>query len=110
MASAQSLPPSDRPGSSGAPTQVCSDFMSQLATAASPVGIVMTFTWTGTLSSLFLRTIIIGLSATAAFSLFEVWPRTLPRWLQRWALQVIAVGVVMPVTTFLVYVLSTPQG
>ena len=29
---------------------------------------------------------------------------------QRWALQVVAVGVVMPVTTLLIYVLSTPQG
>ena len=57
-----------------------------------------------------LRTIILGLSATTAFALFEVWPRRLPRWLQRWALQVVAVGVFMPVTTVLIYVLSTPQG
>ena len=62
------------------------------------------------LSVLLLRTIIIGLSATTAFALFEVWPRRLPRWFQRWALQVIAVGVLMPVTTLLIYVLSTPRG
>ena len=43
-------------------------------------------------ASLFLRTIIIGLSGTAAFSLFEVWPRRLPRWLERWVMQVVAVG------------------
>ena len=60
--------------------------------------------------SLFVRTIILGLSATAAFTLFEVRPRTLPNWLQRWALQVVAVGVFMPVTTWLIYVLSTPEG
>jgi hypothetical protein len=59
---------------------------------------------------LFLRTIILGLAATAAFSFFEVWPPNLPRWLQRWALQVVAVGVLMPVTTTLIYVVSTPQG
>jgi signal transduction histidine kinase len=74
------------------------------------VGVLMIPTWRGALSSLFLRTIIIGLSATAAFALFEVWPRRLPRWLQRWALQVVAVGVFMPATTVLIYVLSTPEG
>src|SRR5206468_4060023 len=50
------------------------------------------------------------LSATAAFGLFEVWPRSLPQWLQRWALQVVTVGALMPVTTLLIYVLSTPQS
>ena len=62
------------------------------------------------LSVLLLRTTAVGLSATTAFAFFEVWPRTLPRWLQRWALQVIAVGIFMPVTTFLIYVLATPRG
>ena len=61
-------------------------------------------------SSLFLRTIILGLSGTTAFALFEVWPRKLPRWLQRWALQVVGVGIFMPVTTMLIYILSTPRG
>ena len=74
------------------------------------VGLLMVSTWRGSVYTLFLRTIILGLSAVAAFSLFEVWPRTLPRWLQRWTLQVVAVGVFMPVTTLLIYVLSTPEG
>jgi signal transduction histidine kinase len=74
------------------------------------VGLLMLGSWRNSASALFLRTIIIGLSGTAAFSLFEVWPRRLPRWLQRWALQVVAVGVSMPVTTVLIYVLSTPRG
>jgi hypothetical protein len=106
------------------------DVMFELATTARPVGIVVKTTrrvavaltlsivvgllmmhgWQNSLPSLFLRTIILGLSATAAFAFFEVWPRGLPRWLQRWALQVVAVGVLMPVTTLLIYVLSTPQG
>jgi hypothetical protein len=104
--------------------------MAELATAARPagifaktarriavaliisiaVGLLLAIQWKGSPSSLFLRTIIIGLSATAAFSLFEVWPRRLPRWLQRWALQVVAVGVLMPVTTLLIYTLSTRRG
>jgi len=104
--------------------------MSELATAARPAGIIaktsrrvavavtmsigvgllMMSVWRSSPSSLFLRTIILGLSATATFAFFEVWPRSLPRWLQRWALQVVAVGVCVPVTTLLIYVLSTPQG
>lgn len=66
--------------------------------------------WGGGVFALFLRTTILGLSATAVFTLFEAWPRNLPRWLQRWVLQVLGVGVVMPMTTVLVYVLSTPEG
>jgi signal transduction histidine kinase len=54
-------------------------------------------------SAFFVRTLIIGVSATAAFALFEVWPRRLPRWLQRWALQVVAVGASVPVTLFAMY-------
>lgn len=104
--------------------------MSELATAARPAGIIaktsrrvavaltmstgvgllLMSVWRSSPSSLFLRTIILGLSATAAFGLFEVWPRSLPQWLQRWALQVVAIGVLMPVTTLLIYVLSTPQS
>ena len=104
--------------------------MSELATAARPaaiiaktarrvavaltmsigVGLLMMSVWRSSPSSLFLRTIILGLSATAAFGLFEAWPRSLPQWLRRWALQVVAVGVLMPVTTLLIYVLSTPQS
>jgi signal transduction histidine kinase len=74
------------------------------------VGFLLMHGWNSSALGLFVRTIIIGLAASAAFALFEVWPRRLPRWLQRWALQVIAVGVFMPVTTLLVYVLSTPAG
>ena len=79
-------------------------------TMSSGVGILMIHGWTTGPSALFLRTGILGLAATAAFAIFEVWPRSLPRWLQRWALQVVAVGVFMPVTTLLIYLLSTPAG
>ena len=97
--------------------------MSELATAARPVGIIaktarrvavaltisigvgllLLTRWQGPPSSLFLLTITLGLSATAAFALFEVWPRRLPRWIQRWVVQVVAVGVAMPVTTFVMH-------
>ena len=61
-------------------------------------------------SALFFRMIVLGLSGTVAFALFEEWPGRLPRWLRRWALQVVAVAVFMPVTTILIYVLSTSRG
>ena len=65
--------------------------------------------WGGSRATLFVRAVILGLSGTAVFSLFEVWPRRLPGWILRWALQVVAVGVAMPVTTLLISVLSTAQ-
>jgi hypothetical protein len=74
------------------------------------VGVLLMHGWRSSPSSLFFRTIILGLSGTAAFALFEAWPRLLPRRLQRWALQVVAVGLCMPVTTLLIYILSTPRG
>ena len=73
-------------------------------------GLALVHGWKSPLSGLFLRTTVLGLAATAAFAIFELWPRTLPRWFQRWVLQVIAVGVAMPMTTVLFYVLSTPAG
>lgn len=79
-------------------------------TMSTGVGLLMTLVWKGALSTLFIRTTIIGLSAAAAFGLFEVWPRRLPHWLQRWALQVVAVGSIIPVTTTLIYLLSTAEN
>jgi signal transduction histidine kinase len=74
------------------------------------VGFLLSHGWTSSPSGLFLRTTALGLSGTAAFAFFEVWPRRLPPWLQRWALQVVAVGAFMPLTTVLIYTLSTPRG
>jgi hypothetical protein len=79
-------------------------------TMSTAVGVLMMHGWESSLTALFLRTTVLGLAATAGFATFEVWPRRLPRWLQRWALQVVAVGICMPVTTLLIYVLSTPDG
>ncbi len=97
--------------------------MSELATAARPagiiaktsrrvavaltlaigVGLVLLKLWRSSPSSLFLRTIILGLSATIAFALFEVWPPRLPRWFARWVLQVVAVGMSVLITTFVMH-------
>jgi hypothetical protein len=79
-------------------------------TISSGVGLLLMHGWKSGPSALFLRTTIVGLAATTAYAVFEVWPQRLPRWLERWALQVVAVGVLMPVTTSLIYVVSTPRG
>src|SRR5262245_1900980 len=61
-------------------------------------------------SSMLFRLIILALSATMAFALFEMWPRRLPRWCQRWVLQVAVVGASIPIAIAATYVPFTPQG
>lgn len=58
----------------------------------------------------FFRTITLGLAATTVFSLFEVWPRRLPRGHERWILQVVAVGAAMPLTLFVMHRRATSPG
>lgn len=53
------------------------------------------------------RTMVVALGALTAFGVLERWPRRLPRWLARWALQVAGVAVAIPLTTFGVYVAIT---
>jgi two-component sensor histidine kinase len=53
------------------------------------------------------RTMIVGFCALLAFGLFERWPGRLPRWLARWALQIIAIAVVVPFGAFFAYWLTT---
>jgi hypothetical protein len=97
--------------------------MADLAATARPVGIVakmarrvavalaisigvallLLILWKSPTSALFFRTITLGLVATAVFSLFEVWPRRMPRGYDRWILQVVAVGAAMPITLFVMH-------
>jgi hypothetical protein len=77
---------------------------------AAIVGFGMMWTWGGSRSALFFRTGVISLAGAAAFSLFETRPRRLPRWVQRWVLQVVTVGASMPIAAAAVYLLSTPSG
>ncbi len=60
--------------------------------------------------AVFFRTILVGFIVMLAFGLFEQWPRRLPRWLARWVLQVLAVALVIPPATAILYALSTPAG
>jgi signal transduction histidine kinase len=53
------------------------------------------------------RTLLVGLGTLLAFGLFEQWPRRLPRWLGRSALQLIGIAVSIPPSAFLAYWLTT---
>jgi hypothetical protein len=104
--------------------------MPDAATAARPVGIIATTArrvavaltiaiavWLLLLThrrvspaSMLFRLVILALSATTAFALFEVWPRRLPRWCQGWVLQVAAVGASIPIAASAMYVPFAPSG
>jgi signal transduction histidine kinase len=66
--------------------------------------------WETSLLGLWTRVIGIGLVLLLVFGTLEQWPRRLPRGVTRWAVQVIGVGIAVPVYTIVVYLLSTPAG
>lgn len=66
--------------------------------------------WETSLLGLWVRVIGIGLVLLLVFGTLEQWPRQLPRGVARWAVQVIGVGIAVPVSTIAIYVLSTPAG
>jgi hypothetical protein len=72
--------------------------------------LLFSLSWESHLERLVLRVFGVGLLVLLAFGLFEQWPRRLPTWLARWALQVAAVGLVVPVTVFFIYKLGTAAG
>ena len=77
---------------------------------ASAVGYVLGEGWDEGRASVWIRAIIVALVATLVFSVFERWPKRLPRWIARWALQVVGVGVFVPITTIATWILSTKPG
>jgi len=74
------------------------------------LGVLIGTGWTSGMFSAVQRTVALGLTAMLVFGLFEQWPRRLPAWIARWVLQVFSVAFVVPVATFVIYVLSTAPG
>jgi hypothetical protein len=64
-------------------------------------------TWLSSYTALVSRVLFIGLFALLAFGIFERWPARLPAWLARWALQVAAVAIAIPISTLLIYTITT---
>ena len=52
----------------------------------------------------------VGLALLLVFGLFEQWPRRLPQWMARWALQVAAVGATVPLAFSVAFALVTAPG
>jgi hypothetical protein len=73
-------------------------------------GTVFVFGWETSRAGLYFRTILIALWVMMVFGVFEQWPRRLPGWMARWALQVIMVAVTLPFFIAIIYWLSTPEG
>lgn len=57
-------------------------------------------------SIVIVRTIVVGLAAMLAFGIFEQWPKRLPRWLARSALQLIAIVLSIPFGAMVSYYLT----
>lgn len=53
------------------------------------------------------RALTVGLGALAAFGLFEQWPAKLPRWLERWVLQLLGVFSSVPFSGLFAYWYTT---
>ncbi len=52
------------------------------------------------------RLLFIGTGLLLAFGVLEVWPRKLPSWMARWALQVLGVAITAPIVAFIAYSLT----
>jgi hypothetical protein len=74
------------------------------------LGLLLGLEWKSSVASLLVRMVALGLIALLVFGVFERWPGRLPPWLARWALQVAAIAVAMPLATFAIYMISTEAG
>jgi histidine kinase len=75
--------------------------------ASALLGLLMSPAWTTSTYGLLARTMAVGLIALLAFGLFEKWPKCLPGWLARWALQVVGVVIAVPMGVLLLYTLTS---
>ncbi|MFP5245866.1 MAG: histidine kinase, partial [Thermoanaerobaculia bacterium] len=74
------------------------------------VGFLLSHGWSEGRGSVLVRAIAVGLVATLVFGIFERRPRRLPSWIARWALQVTAVAIAIPLSTLTLWTLSTKPG
>jgi signal transduction histidine kinase len=71
------------------------------------ISLLMLPTWRVSYWVLIGRLLFIGLVQLLVFGLFERWPKRLPPWLARWALQVLGVAVAAPFAVWTIYTLTT---
>jgi hypothetical protein len=73
-------------------------------------GLLLSLGWESSTTGLLVRTASIGLVAMLVFGALGQWPRRLPRWLARWALQVVGVAAVIPCWVLAIYQWGTEPG
>jgi Histidine kinase len=73
---------------------------------AAVIFVLFAYGWTISYWILIGRLVFSGLCALAVFGLFECWPPRLPNWLERWALQVAGVAVIMPIAVWIGYTIT----
>ncbi len=73
---------------------------------AAIIFLLLAYGWTISYWILIGRWIFLGLCALTVFGLFERWPERLPKWMARWALQVAAVAVIMPIAVWISYTVT----
>jgi signal transduction histidine kinase len=78
-----------------------------VAMACFLLSLLLALGWQGSYFILVVRLLSVGFGCLLAFGVFERWPRRLPRWLARWALQVAGVAFVIPFVTAIAYALTT---
>ena len=71
------------------------------------VSVLALISWTGSYRVLIGRLLVVGLSLLLVFGVLERWPRRLPPWIARWAVQVGGVAVAVPFAIILAYILSS---
>ena len=76
-------------------------------TACFVASVVLLPAWQGSYLVLLTRWLVVGSILLLAFGLFERRPARLPRWIARWALQVVAVAFAVPFGVWLAYTLTT---
>ena len=63
--------------------------------------------WKASWAVLFGRLLLVGFIQLLIFGLLERWPKRLPRWLARWALQILGVAVIVPFAVAFAYAITT---
>lgn len=71
------------------------------------LGALFSLVWTSSRLILLLRLLMLGTTLLTVFAIVERRPRRLPRWLARWALQIVAVAVTVPFANAIIYSLTT---
>lgn len=77
---------------------------------AMTLGLLIGQGWNSGPMSVVMRATIIACVATIIFSIFERWPRHLPKWFARWVLQVTTVAVSVPLAVLGIYFFNTAPG